>query len=88
MLQETNDAIHSINQDLYDTYQGCDEDGIQVEFASNSYIDIITFCGLQIWNSEDDQRADVNDDGDKESLEGYLRSEINRLAAKLSKIKL
>lgn len=59
-----------------------------LEFMSNGYGFCIEFLGLQIWNSEDDQREyDDEKDNYVESLESYIHKEMINVLSDLELIK-
>jgi len=79
VVGELNDEMHS----------QVDYDNIYLEVRSNSYCIVIEFLGIQLWTSDWDSREYLDEDKDiYESLDTYLRREINNEIAKLSRIKL
>jgi hypothetical protein len=84
MLQELENAIHHINSDIY--FSSGEVEYLDVRLIVTGYTYTVKFLDIEIWNSEDDMREDINESGDKEDIEGYLRREIRRELNKLSKI--
>jgi hypothetical protein len=84
--KEIIEAIADLNCEIYDQIEN---DYIYLEYSTNSFSDIIDFLGIQIWNSENDERRYIDEENDvKEDLEIYLRKEINKIIDELQKIKL
>jgi len=86
MIKEIEEAILNIEQDIFDSTEGIEY--LNITVTSNGFAQIVEFIGVQLWNSEDDMREDINDDGDKEPIEVYLRREIRKLLGVFSKIKV
>ena len=83
MIEEIEKAVNSIEQDIFNSTKGVEYFNMTVK--SNGFVQIVDFIGIQLWNSEDDMREDINDSGDKEPIESYLRRQLNE---ELSKLKL
>ncbi|MDC1406068.1 hypothetical protein N8314_00775 [Akkermansiaceae bacterium] len=85
MINEIENTIQGIADDIYET---SNIDYFDITFHSNGYQIIVKFIGVDIWNSDDDMREEVNDYGDKEELDTHLRRMITLELSKLSMINL
>ena len=86
-ILEVEKVIGDLNQEIYEQI---DSDYIYLEVCSNSYCILIEFLGIQLWTSDWDSREYIDVDGEEiyESLDIYLRREMNREIEKLKRIKL
>lgn len=84
MIKELEQAISSIEQDIFESTGGVEYLNITVK--SNGFCQIVEFVGIRLWNSEDDMRDEVNDNGDKEPIEDYLRKALKAELIKLASI--
>jgi hypothetical protein len=82
--KEVIDAIASINSDIFEK---TDNEFIELELKTNGMGAIIYFCGIQIWFSEEDERDEINENGDHEPLEPFLRKRVNEIIELFIKIK-
>ena len=85
MIEEIEDAVNNIDQDIFES-TGCEY--LNITVRSNGFIQIVDFVGIRIWNSEDDEREDINMDGDKEPIETFLRRRIKEELRKLLLIRV
>jgi hypothetical protein len=83
VIKEIEQAVNSIEQDIFNSTGGVEY--LNMTVKSNGFVQIVEFIGIQLWNSEDDMREDINDNGDKEPIEVYLRRQLNK---ELSNLKL
>lgn len=98
---EAFDTVSTINDSINDSFwndksipediQKRIEENIylyELEFISNGDDFCIEFLGMQLWNSEDDQR-EYDDDNDcyAELLESYIRKEMINVLSDLNLIK-
>ena len=63
--------------------------GIFFELRSIGYAEIIEFMGMQLWNSDNDEREYVNEgtpDEDYEDLEDFIRKRATIICKELSKL--
>tara|TARA_R110000751_G_scaffold101312_1_gene195434 strand:- start:1588 stop:1848 length:261 start_codon:yes stop_codon:yes gene_type:complete len=86
MIEELEEAVGSIQQDIYES--SCGVEYLILTVKSSGFMQIVEFCGIEIWSSEDDMRDDINDNGDKEPIEAYLRNSLRDELANLSTIKI
>lgn len=86
MIQELENAIYNIHRDIY--FLSGEVEYLDVRLITAGYTYTVEFLGIEIWNSEDDMRKDINESGDKEDIEGYLRGRIREELYKLSKVKV
>ena len=85
-ILEVEKVVGELNDKMRDQ---TDYDHTYLELCSNSYCIIIEFLGMQIWTSDWDSREYVDEDNDiYESLDTYLRREINNEIEKLNRIAL
>ena len=85
-IEEVSKIVATINQDIYES-SGIEEPLVIVE--SDGVEILVRFNDKCIWNTIDDIREYVDEDEDvKESLEIFLRREINYMLKLQSKIKL
>ncbi len=86
MIKEIEKAVANIEQEIFDSTEGVEY--FNVSLYSNGFEIGVKFIGITIWSSEDDMRNDINDNGDKEDIEVYLRRAIKSELLKLSKISI
>jgi len=78
--------IYEIQQDIFNS---SDIEYFNITMSTNAFNTLVDFCGIEIWNSEDDCREYVNEVEDiRESMNDYLRKQINREIAKLNTVKV
>lgn len=63
------------------------EDFCGFEYRTNGWSSIIEFCGIMLWNDDDDARTYLEETDEYEPLETYLRRESNKLINRISKLK-
>ena len=86
MVVEIEEVVCSINTTLFECVG--DVYTPRVTYTGDGYETIVYFGDTQVWRSEDDEREDINEDGDKEPLEGFLRKEISKLLRTLKPFEL
>lgn len=86
MIEDIENAVSSIGQDIFNSTNEVEYFNITIK--SNGFVQIVEFIGIQLWNSEDDLREDINDNGDKEPLEQYLRRTLREELSKLAMIEI
>lgn len=80
------DIINKLNCEIYEETQ---DESIYLDYSTNGFADLIDFCGIQIWSSEDDPRDYINENSEiKENLEDYLRKAIHQKIQILNMIDL
>lgn len=80
IIEELNDQIFATVPD----WMG----GMEFEFFTNGYGEIIKVLGIVVWSSEDDDREWLDDTGEKEDITGYLIRRFNAIAHQVSELKL
>jgi hypothetical protein len=79
ILEEINIEIH----DLFRDYE------ISVELHSNGEMDVITFLGKELWNSEEDYRPYLDEENDtKVDLKLHIYRQVNNLLEKVSMVQI
>ena len=86
-INEIAEIVDKLNTDIVETFYKnedtqklYEEYSINVSLISNGDIVIIEFCGIHIWNSEDDERPHIDEENDeKEPLLQYLQKEIETI---------
>lgn len=89
MIEEVKKAVLKLNDEIYFDLEDCVdfEDGlIAFTFNSNGNVIIVKFLGIDLWNSENDERYEINKDMIYEPLEGFLRREANRMIRMIEKL--
>jgi hypothetical protein len=93
MIDDVDSTVAYLNQDMYETSppqvaQFLEEN--QISFNSNGDTIIISFLGVQLWNSDDDPREylDENLGLYKVSLQQFIRGKIIEIINLISQIKL
>ncbi len=86
MIVEIENAVNSIEQDIFEQTNGVEYFNISVR--SNGFVQIVSFIGIELWNSDDDMRKYINDDEECEPIEVFLRRTIMEELEKLQLIKL
>lgn len=76
--------VNNVRNELYESL--ADDDNIYpLTIIIDSEISI-EFCGIEIWNSDNDEREYVDEENDiREHLENYLKKQINFHIIKLYK---
>ena len=89
-LKEINEAISNIHHEIFECHWEQDEDDeiIYISCYSDAYMVVVKFMGVHIWSSDNDLRDVINENGDKEPLEPYLRKMIMLEIEKIRKINL
>jgi hypothetical protein len=96
LFKEAINAVEEINEKMFDqAEEGSSCQYILLEMKTTGDIIIIEFCGIQIWNSEEDER-EFHDStnilppqpGSYEPIRTYLNRQINELVKYISKISL
>lgn len=57
-----------------------------LEYATNGSAQVITFLGMTVWDSENDERN--MQDGDPEPLEGFVRNRVQEIVNTIAKIRV
>jgi hypothetical protein len=80
-------VISNVQSDIWESTGGVEY--INICYINGGYIDIIEFCGIEIWNSDNDNRRYVDEEMDiREPLEDYVRRTINEELVNFSNIKV
>ncbi len=85
-ISEIENIVNDLQCQIYDNT------GIEyydLTLLSNGFIVIIEFCGIQLWNSDDDERGWIMDDdidSDEEFREGLKTFIIRRIKQEISNI--
>lgn len=79
-------AVYRINQDIYENSNdkvrnAAENYGNFLDFSTDGYATAVTFMGLQIWCSEDDDRKYDEEKGEYEPMEAYLVAKIREVTA-------
>ena len=63
---------------------------VRLEYRNKGYASEIYFSGIKVWSSESDNRnwTGKGEQAKQESLETFLRREINKIAAAIGKIQI
>jgi len=92
ILEEADNAVSEINAEFYEwpVLAGLIDDGMLLcEVRSDGLSDIVQFLGHTIWNSGDDSRECNEETGEPtETLDVYLREEINKILYAFNGIRL
>ena len=80
------EILEEVNIEIYDLFQDTE---ISVELHSNGLMDVITFLGKEIWNSEEDVRPYIDEEKDSMiDLKLHIYQQVNNLLEKLSMIQI
>lgn len=90
------DIVSDMNTDLYEAMnshigQNGTHDDYEyptVEIDSNGDIHMISFMGIMLWNSEEDEREFIDAKNDYEPLKPFLNKKINELIDKTQKMRI
>lgn len=91
---ETNEIvqmINIINADLVEDDSNenfCIENGLGISYATDGYVQLITFMDFVLWNDDDDERDYIDEEDDYEPLEPFIRQKFNELITGLSRLKM
>jgi len=91
LMIEAINAVGNLNEEMIDQCEeGSDMSWIMLTAVITGDMVLIKFLEQTIWFSEEDEREYIDDGKDEiyEPLEQYLRREINKQVAYISKIKL
>ncbi len=85
-----NDMEAMVRQLEFEIYEQTECEYFNISLITNGLVIIIQFIGIEIWNSENDDREEFEND-DKtdcyyEDLEGFIRKRIMDEIKKLNKI--
>ena len=84
-IYKVSSMVFYINEEISER---CGETESLVHLHSNGDAIIVFFCGIQIWNSHDDERKHIDtgtDDG-YEDLNLFLLRQISKISHRISKI--
>lgn len=76
LVEELNSALFSKREEEY-----C------FSYKTNGYIESISFMGVELWNSENEDRNFSEKDNEYEDLGIHIMREFNKHVERLSKIK-
>jgi hypothetical protein len=93
LIREAIEAIDDLNGDIFeqlsDWNQSFAEEQSLLTLRTDGNVLRVDFCGLQIWNSDDDERECVDEENDvRIDLLVHLRNEINKIAGCIGVISL
>lgn len=83
-LNNIGKIISHINDELYDQLE---HDEIYLEMISVGHMTIIKFLGIQLWNSENDERQEIHEEI-YEPLEQFLIDECNKIMITLAGVQI
>jgi len=75
-ITELNDELFEINSDLY-------ESGLNFEYCTNGYVNLVLFCDYRVYDSEDCDEEEIEKLGFKQ----YLIKERNEFIDMMSGIR-
>ena len=84
-VDNTIQIVSKLNDEIYDMAPNADA---VLYYITDGITEEITFLGKTIWDDELDQREIIEESGDYEPLDKFLRREINRVISELYKIRL
>ncbi|MCP4601679.1 MAG: hypothetical protein GY847_14390 [Proteobacteria bacterium] len=95
-IKEIGDIVSDLNVELWDDCGGeaiNNDDAttfsLELSLCSNGSTIIVDFCGIEIWNDDQDDRLfDEHGDHYVPPLYTHLRRKVNRLCALIGKVKL
>jgi hypothetical protein len=76
--------VQELNEELYDDFS---EETYLFSYTTIGYIGTISFSGITLWHSEDDEREFFEDVNDYEPMKAFLRRECNMLIDRLYGLK-
>ena len=85
-MENTNfiEIIKELNIILYEQF---DETEVTFEYRTNGFVDIITLAGIDIWDSEHDDREWNEEVNDYEPFLPFIKREFNKRIDKLNSLK-
>lgn len=78
------EICRELNAELYERFK---EVEFGFEYQTNGFVDIISFGGFELWNSEMDDREWIDEWNDYESFEPYIQKVFNKFADKMQSLK-
>jgi len=75
--------VNDINVELFNITK---EEDIELWYESNGSRVIVRFCGMKLWDSENDDREYNEELDEYEDLEYYIRKEFNKISIRLPKV--
>lgn len=80
------EAVNNIEADIFESTGGVEY--FNICLRTNGFIQIVEFCRIRLWDSEEDERAylDENDENKREPIEDCLRRRLKEELAKLKTI--
>lgn len=76
-LEEAMKAVSNVNEDIFSANKFLDK-GYDLILKATGFIIIVEFVGVQIWNSDNDER-ELDEHDEYEPLEPYLRNQIQKI---------
>lgn len=83
---ELESIINAIEQDIFESTDGVEY--FNISLCTNGFIQFVDFCGIRLWDSEDDCRLyiDVDNEDKREDIEKCLRRRLKEELLKLNSI--
>ena len=89
MMYENYNEIAQVVQNLeIEIFEQTGKEYLNLEMSTNGMVTIISFLGIQLWNSDDDMRSYDEEKDEYEPLENYLVRAINEELEAIKKINL
>ncbi len=80
------EILEEVNIEIHDLFQ---DEEISAELHSNGFMDVVTFLGKEIWNSEEDFRPYLDEENNiMIDLKLHIYQQVNNLLEKLSMIQI
>lgn len=85
-IQDLENAVFNIENDIY---QSTTCEYFNMSLSSNGFVQAVSFCGIWLWDSEEDDREYIDEEEDiKIPIEQHLRKRLNEELAKLATINI
>jgi len=78
--------VCSIQEDIYES--SGEVEYFNISLHTNGFVQMITFCDIVLWSSEDDERRYYEEETTMEFLESFLRRKLREELKKLSRIRI
>ena len=83
---EIETAVNNIGQDIFESTK--EVEYFNITLHTDGFVQGVSFCGIELWCSEDDGRLYLNGGDKRESLEDHLRRRLREELTKLAMIKI
>lgn len=76
--EEVLDVVRELNDEIDNKLENA-EATFHFSMESDGYCSLVTFMGLNVWSSEDDERDFIDEKDEYEPLKDYIKRETSKL---------